>query len=209
MKPAVTTGSAKLRVVTISKPVRLLDTDLGDVDCQHRHTIAETQCCDGPEQQVCPSAPDAPPLSRPSWGVGRRSPTRQYPPPGPRSTRVWAPRWNQHDDRSAWATASDNDRSPIPRHGPESPRARRRADRRQPLSGVMTTRGYGSSPSDRGRHPSTSLSASWTILRSAEDIGSSTRATTASLRRPFAPRTNGALPRPPPISTDVDASRVS
>ena len=70
----------------------------------------------------------------------------------------------------------------------------------------MTTRRYGSSPSERVPIPSTSLSASWTILRSADDIGSSTRATpdclhlVGHLQREPIERLLAALA----IATDVD-----
>ena len=70
----------------------------------------------------------------------------------------------------------------------------------------MMIRRSGSSPSDRVVTPSVSASASWTILRSDDDIGSSARAVPGALH--LVGHLGGEpaerLPATHPVAADVD-----
>ena len=128
-----------------------------------------------------PGAADLPerscarPLSRPDRGVGRRSPTQAVRPRnrGRRASR--APDGNQRDEPVG--VGNGIGQRPLADRATGLDHRERGVERTvvSHCAGVMTTRRCGSSPSDRVAIPSTSLSTSWTILRSADDIGSSTR----------------------------------
>ena len=98
--------------------------------------------------------------------TARRGPRGARPVPGPRKPSAAASRsTSRHAQRWRPGGASR-----------ASGRGRRRSRRDQAEIGRMTTRRNGSSPSEIVSTPSSSLAASWTILRSIDDIGSSARA---------------------------------
>ena len=141
---------------------------------QHRGTLRPGPASaphDAADPRECRGA--RPSSRRQSWRVARRSRTRADHRPSRDRPAIRDRSGINRTNRSACATASASDRSPIAPHAWITASAASssvssaigRRDDHTPVR--IVTLGA-------GRDPSTSLSASWTILRSADDIGSST-----------------------------------
>ena len=158
---------------------------------------------------------------RPALARLQQDPPRRRPPPRERKTRDATARTEVEREirrRHGVAERPSVSRCPRPAPGPRKPsRCARRhststgsiASFRAQLvaAGRITTRRRGSSPSDVVETPSSSLTTSWTTLRSAGCIGSSALGTPedADVRRDLLREPLERLAPPLPVTGDVDA----